>query len=402
MKRRALWLAPILLLLLIAASLARSERTPASQRSGCEDQALLTTLGAAMEKLRDKPVSILALSGGGQFGAFGAGFLQGWRRAGELPKRPAFDMVTGTSTGALIATFAFLGTPEADTRIVQEYEAIQRDSDVFSNRFFFSLLWKDSLTTRQQFRRRLLDRVITSDVVRKVGEAAEDRLLLVGACDLESGCFRYFDLTALARRYVEPGATEQQKERIRQDYVDRLMASTAIPVQFPPVLVQEAEQARPSLYVDGGARRNLFIGPLMLAAARYNIDLSVFIIFNGERGVDAVDRSELLSGVKIGHIAGRSVSMLLDESTDGNLFRVFLQVHALKSEALKRHCPGCAEPKVTVVFTAIPPDVAEKCSVRASDEDRHFNNRVVRCLVAEGDRLGSGGKAWSSDPLATP
>src|SRR5215831_2836743 len=52
------------------------------------------------------PAAFLALSGGGDNGAFGAGFLNGWTAAGTRPK---FKLVTGISTGALIAPFAFLG-----------------------------------------------------------------------------------------------------------------------------------------------------------------------------------------------------------------------------------------------------------------------------------------------------
>ena len=51
--------------------------------------------------------NILALSGGGANGAFGAGFLCGWTQAGTRPK---FKIVTGISTGTIIATLAFLGT----------------------------------------------------------------------------------------------------------------------------------------------------------------------------------------------------------------------------------------------------------------------------------------------------
>ncbi len=48
----------------------------------------------------------LAISGGGANGAYGAGILVGWTEAGD---RPEFTVVTGISTGALTAPFAFLG-----------------------------------------------------------------------------------------------------------------------------------------------------------------------------------------------------------------------------------------------------------------------------------------------------
>ncbi len=71
---------------------------------------------------------ILVLSGGGAFGAFGAGFLKGW---GKVTKtnytRPQFDSISGISTGSLIAPFAFIGTPEAYDRIINFYETAKED-----------------------------------------------------------------------------------------------------------------------------------------------------------------------------------------------------------------------------------------------------------------------------------
>jgi hypothetical protein len=67
-------------------------------------------------------IDILIVSGGGDWGAFGAGFLKGWGRVPPGPMaRPQFDVVTGVSTGALIAPFAFLGTDETIETIVQLY-----------------------------------------------------------------------------------------------------------------------------------------------------------------------------------------------------------------------------------------------------------------------------------------
>ncbi|HXI78096.1 MAG TPA: patatin-like phospholipase family protein, partial [Steroidobacteraceae bacterium] len=63
----------------------------------------------AAEQLRaahaGRPLTILALSGGGAGGAFGAGAVVGLTRAGT---RPVFDVVTGVSAGALVAPYAFL------------------------------------------------------------------------------------------------------------------------------------------------------------------------------------------------------------------------------------------------------------------------------------------------------
>ena len=68
-------------------------------------------LARHLERKRGHALNVLSLSGGGQNGAFGAGFLIGWRESG---RRPEFDVVTGVSTGALLATHALLGTPADD------------------------------------------------------------------------------------------------------------------------------------------------------------------------------------------------------------------------------------------------------------------------------------------------
>ena len=78
-------------------------------------------LARALERRKGRPLNILSLSGGGQNGAFGAGFLNGWRERG---KRPKFDAVGGVSTGALLATHALLGTPEDDATLARMYTGI--------------------------------------------------------------------------------------------------------------------------------------------------------------------------------------------------------------------------------------------------------------------------------------
>ena len=89
-----------------------------------------------LERKRGHALNFLSLSGGGQNGAFGAGFLIGWRESG---RRPQFDIVGGVSTGALLATHAFLGTPADDAKLEEMYTQITRD-DIYRNRGIFSLL----------------------------------------------------------------------------------------------------------------------------------------------------------------------------------------------------------------------------------------------------------------------
>jgi hypothetical protein len=89
-----------------------------------------------MERKRGHALNILSLSGGGQNGAFGAGFLIGWRESG---RRPEFDMVSGVSTGALLATHALLGTPADDAILEQMYTQVT-DKDIYQGRSIFGIL----------------------------------------------------------------------------------------------------------------------------------------------------------------------------------------------------------------------------------------------------------------------
>ena len=254
-----------------------------------------------------RPWRALALSGGGQWGAFGAGFMKGWTERGD---RPEFQVVTGTSTGALISTYAFLG-PAYDDALRDAYLGIRGDDDVFEKRFRLLVLFRDSLYTTEPLRRRL-EAAITGDVLARVAqEAGEGRRLLVGAVDIDDGVFRAFDLTAIARR---------GGEEARQDYVDALMASTAIPVAFPPVPIGDAT------YVDGGTRRNIFLEAITSEIQRLRTtpdarpDATVYCLVNG-----TLDVGHRTVDDRLLDIALRTTDVLLDESTDGNLLRIYLQ-----------------------------------------------------------------------------
>ena len=134
---------------------------------------------------REGPVQVLALSGGGQWGAFGAGFLKGWTRHESRPAE--FQVVTGTSTGSLLATFAFLGR-DFDDAVGRAYLDIRGDSDVMKQAVpADGGLFSDALATTGPLRRRL-EAQITDDLLSRVAaEGAKGRKLFVGAVDLGLG-----------------------------------------------------------------------------------------------------------------------------------------------------------------------------------------------------------------------
>jgi predicted patatin/cPLA2 family phospholipase len=313
----------------------------------------------------DQPWNALALSGGGQWGAFGAGFLNGWTEAED---RPEFQVVTGTSTGALQATFAFLGS-EYDNHLRDAYLGITGDEDVFEKRFALFVPFSNSLYTTGPLRERL-NEAITTDVFEDVAEQAEaGRRLFVGAVEIEKGVFRAFDLTAIARR---------GDEEARQDYIDALMASAAIPVAFPPVEIDGAT------YVDGGTRRNIFLEAITAEIQLRRLEetapseATVYCLVNSTLNVGyaAVDDNLL-------EIALRATDVLLDESTEGNLLRIYLQA---RKENLRFR------------MALIP---SSACNAVGSGE-HDFDPDLMRCLYDEGRRIAaeSAEPWWDEPPLA--
>ncbi len=138
------------------------------------------------------PAAFLAISGGGDDGAFGAGFLNGWTKAGS---RPQFKLVTGISTGALIAPFAFLG-PAYDDKLKWLYTSISF-RDVAAQRSILSVLFDDALADNTPLWN-LVKKNITQDVLNAIAaEHAKGRILLVGTTNLDARRPVIWNLTRL-------------------------------------------------------------------------------------------------------------------------------------------------------------------------------------------------------------
>ena len=190
-------------------------------------------------------IDMLVISGGGDWGAFGAGVLKGWGRVKGEFARPQFDAVTGVSTGAMIAPFAFLGDDEAIERIVRLYRNPKPDWTksrglVFfwpSNQSFFALPGLER-EMRESLDRAMLERI--------AAEGASGRVLAVNTTNIDLGDSRPWDLIAEARAELaggEPGRVQ----RI-------LLASAGIPAIFP------AREIGTFLYVDGAITGNILYG----------------------------------------------------------------------------------------------------------------------------------------------
>ncbi|WP_282169596.1 patatin-like phospholipase family protein [Ruegeria atlantica] len=228
--------------------------TPDSRYFEDDSRDPLATLNAEMRKTlaqvpRGQGLNILALSGGGQHGAFGAGVLNGWTDKGT---RPSLDVVTGISTGALIAPFAFLG-PDYDSRLKRFYtETATRDvvrldvSGAVFGRGFLTKATPLKAAIKQE---------LTDDLIREIAEQHRlGRQLLIGTTNIDAERPVLWNIGAMAQTDT-PGA----RELIR----DVILASVSIPVVFQPVTIKvtNGEVQREELHVDGGLTREIFAYP---------------------------------------------------------------------------------------------------------------------------------------------
>jgi predicted acylesterase/phospholipase RssA len=220
-------------------------------------------------------VDILVLSGGGAWGAYGAGFLNGWsaRDASLGGARPQFDVVTGVSTGAIIAPFALLG-PDYDATLKLAYRGVASE-DLFERRSILGLPFWNSFNDPKPIEQGLYN-TLTDPAIAGLAKAyAQRRSLWAGAVNFDSGGFTEFNLTALAQ--------DLPADKARQAIVTRMMAASAIPGYFPPRFIDGC------MYMDGGVRENLFvsqIGGAIDAAigswrARKDAVVDIYAIVNG-------------------------------------------------------------------------------------------------------------------------
>ena len=188
-------------------------------------------------KPQPRTIDILVISGGGDWGAFGAGVLKGWGSVkGELA-RPQFDIVTGVSTGALIAPFAFLGDEESIESILQLYRNPYTDLAVWRSALFF-LPTNPSFLVLPGLERQLKKTVDRAMVERLAKEQASGRALIVNTTNIDLGESRAWDLLARARQAL--AANDMGLLH------GIMLASAGVPGIFP------ARDIGEYLYVDGG------------------------------------------------------------------------------------------------------------------------------------------------------
>jgi predicted acylesterase/phospholipase RssA len=202
-------------------------------------------------KPKDQSVTLLALSGGGANGAFGAGVMEGWTQRGD---RPDFDVVTGISTGALMAPLIFLGS-KYDEPLSRLYSNIHV-SRIYTDRPLAQIFKELSLKDPGPLRA-LIRELITEQFVEAIGrEHEKGRRLFVGTTDLDLQRSVIWDIGAIAT-----GRSTDKVPKIR----DVLLASSSVPLIFPPVYftVVHDGQTYQQMHVDGGIESPLLVPGLL-------------------------------------------------------------------------------------------------------------------------------------------
>src|SRR4051794_88877 len=177
------------------------------------------------------PVQLLAVSGGGENGAFGAGLLCGWSEEGT---RPEFELVTGVSTGALTAPFAYLGSTY-DPQLRAVYTELEPDH-VLRTRFVTAALWDDAMADNSPLFK-TISRYLNDQMLADIAKAYDKgRLLLIGTSDIDAQQPVIWNIGAIAKS-GHPKAADTVR-RI-------LLASAAIPGAFPPTLFDVTVNGKP-------------------------------------------------------------------------------------------------------------------------------------------------------------
>ena len=260
------------------------------------------------------PLNLLAVSGGGENGAFGAGLLCGWTEAGN---RPVFNLVTGVSTGALTAPFAFLGSAY-DSQLREVYTGLTLE-DVARSRGLLPAIFSDGLADNTPLYR-TISRYMNDAMLAAIAEAYRGgRLLLIGTTQLDAQLPVIWNMGAIAAS-GHPRALDLSR-RI-------LLASAAIPGAFSPVMIDVTldGEARQEMHVDGGAFAQAFLYPSSLGVQRRQrlrrgtaaTQVDAFVIRNARLDPDWADVERRTLG-----IAGRAISTMIAASGYNDVLRIY-------------------------------------------------------------------------------
>lgn len=321
---------------------------------------------AAMARMTsNRTFDLLALSGGGDAGAFGAGVLNGWTQRGD---RPQFDYVTGVSTGALIAPMAFLG-PRYDAALRSFYTETT-STDIILLRPLKVLSGSSAVGDSTPLKRQI-EGVVTPQMVDEIAaERRKGRMLLIGTSNLDAQQQVVWDIGRIA--------ASNQPDRVQLIH-KILLASASIPGAFPPVAIDVTADGRryQELHVDGGVTRGVFAYSNSVKLPPSKSTRRMWVIRNSKMAPEPqATRQGLVS------IATRSLSTLIKGQALSNV------------EDMQRQA---ARDGFAFNVTAVP-------SSLLTTEARAFDQQHMRTLYSAGVQMGRSPRGWAPtlEPLLVP
>ncbi|MFA9420100.1 MAG: patatin-like phospholipase family protein [Gammaproteobacteria bacterium] len=311
----------------------------------------------------------LSLSGGGEHGAFGAGFLKGWSASGS---RPVFKVVTGVSTGALIAPFALLGS-EYDDTLEEVYTQVTAD-DIYLKKSILGAYWRESLADNQPLRN-MVEEYVTDEIIDAIGMAHNNgQRLLISTTNFDAQRAVIWSMGAVANsRHADA----------YEIFRSILVASAAIPILFPPTFIEvEAEgEVYDEMHVDGGTLGQMvYFGSTIdwkaalrkVSGDKEPVDNSVlYIVVDGETDhhYDVVPR-------RLTPIANRTIKTMVKASVLSSLYKMFLHAEVNGYDFKYVSLPKTYEPF----------------------DDTPYDPEEMRRMFRIGHKMGMEGDSWLSSP----
>ncbi|KRR22245.1 alpha/beta hydrolase [Bradyrhizobium retamae] len=360
----------VLLCSLAAAACTSLPRTPYSAADASSSRVLDID---GLRRYTDEPVTkfrfekdlsstktYLALSGGGADGAYGVGVLNGWTAAGS---RPTFSVVSGVSTGGLIAPFAFLGSQYDDT--LREVYTSGIAESLLADPSIVRVLFGSGLFGNTRLRE-LVARYVGPEILAAVArENAKGRKLLVVTTDLDTQRTVVWDMGKIA--------AVGSPEALRL-FRDVMAASASIPLVFPPILIEAEGQGRrfEEMHVDGGVTAPVLTLPdALLFQGRLpgNSRMNIYILVNKklERTFELVSNSTI-------DVASRSLSSITQSQTRSVIFSTY--------DFAKRNRWGFHLSYIERDYPASPSE--------------GFDTAYMRALYRYGYEKAASGRAWTS------
>lgn len=351
------------------AATAWPEGLPGRLRIGGDDtkafQSLLDSASAAGEPW-------LVISGGGENGAFAAGLLAGWSQAGD---RPAFGVITGVSTGALIAPFAFVGAT-ADPALKKNYTEITA-ADVFELGGNPTAALTDNWPLKDR-----IDKSVTPDLLKAIAvEHAKGRRLLIATTQVDAEHSIVWDMGTIASLAAGKDANRYGSKALKL-FREIVLASTAIPGVFPPVMIDalgEDGKVFQEMHDDGGAMAPFYLAPapvLVGNVVSFHLPTrTVYLVVNNRLTPEFGVAPRTLLGV-----LGRSLSGAIKAQTRGAI--------ALARTFAARSGFDLHVAEIDGRFTKVSP--------------APFDPDYMKALYEHGETLGRTGTAFTSGQAEAP